>query len=217
LHAAIEVGRSRARRAVEALYLSVGAAALAILSSTLQWRMLRQVYAGHSLTDAAATANDTREMLIAGVQGIILLYAMVAFLVWLHRAYSDVRSVLRHQTAFTPGWAVGYWFVPLVNLVRPYQIMKELWRKSHAGPDGALPPPTIALWWGAWLLSGVSGRATVMLMKGAETIPQLLLVTLVDASGNVLTIAAGLLLIGLVRGIDRGIRTSTPAALSPAE
>jgi len=34
------------------------------------------------------------------------------------------------ESRFTPGWAVGYWFVPFVNLVRPYQIVADLWLRS---------------------------------------------------------------------------------------
>jgi uncharacterized BrkB/YihY/UPF0761 family membrane protein len=40
----------------------------------------------------------------------------LAWFIWLHRAVANARS-LGVPTECTPGWAVGWWFVPFANLV----------------------------------------------------------------------------------------------------
>jgi hypothetical protein len=53
-----------------------------------------------------------------------ILTAIVWFL-WLHRAVANARS-LGVQTEATPGWSVGWWFIPFANVVKPYQILRSL-------------------------------------------------------------------------------------------
>jgi hypothetical protein len=95
---------------------------------------------------------------------IVALASAVVMIVWLHRAYST--AVRRGATgnAWSPGWAVGGWFIPLGNLVIPKLIFNEVERLSHpdAGPEPILDrwrdKPTMAvghLWWGLLLVSAV--------------------------------------------------------------
>jgi hypothetical protein len=65
---------------------------------------------------------------------------------------------------FTPGWAVGWWFVPFANLVKPFQTVRELWKASDPGaPDwwGSETLPVIGWWWGGYvvfnILDGIAG------------------------------------------------------------
>lgn len=53
---------------------------------------------------------------------------------------------------FTPGWAVGWFFVPIANLFKPYQVVAEIYRASDpsADPDYwslAEVPRYLLLWW----------------------------------------------------------------------
>jgi hypothetical protein len=75
---------------------------------------------------------------------------------WLHRAYRNLRA-LGHLTDTTPGWAVGYWFIPFVCLVRPYNVVKELWEKSDA--QGYNSSSIVGWWWATCLVSSLIGLA----------------------------------------------------------
>ena len=53
-----------------------------------------------------------------------------SYFIWLYRTSINCRnfsSVFR----LTPGWAVGVYFVPFLNLFRPCQSMQEIWRVSR--------------------------------------------------------------------------------------
>ena len=64
------------------------------------------------------------------------------------------------QLDFTPGWSVGWYFLPIANLWKPYQAMKEIWRAS-ARPDkvdDAEVPGWLPLWWFLWLAFSITSK-----------------------------------------------------------
>ena len=60
------------------------------------------------------------------LQGGTFIVTGIVWLLWLHSSYGLLRYLGTKVTRFSPGWAVGCWFVPFVNLVRPYQVVEEL-------------------------------------------------------------------------------------------
>jgi hypothetical protein len=110
------------------------------------------------------------------------------------------------QTEITPGWAVGYWLVPFVNLFRPYMTMKELWQRSaSANAAGVVTaaPALLGLWWAAYLGAGFTGRAAAMTSSDATQLRDLSNSTLWSVVSNGMLILAGVFLILVVRQIDR--------------
>src|SRR4051812_38912574 len=59
------------------------------------------------------------------VQLALFIATVVTFLRWLHRAVR-LAGTIDADVGVTPGWAVGYWFVPFLNLYRPYQVVNHL-------------------------------------------------------------------------------------------
>ncbi|MFK7990545.1 MAG: DUF4328 domain-containing protein [Sandaracinaceae bacterium] len=93
-----------------------------------------------------------------GVIGSLFLSATF-FLLWFHRATHNARA-RGHDLTFSPGEAVGMWFVPFVNLVRPYQMMGELDRATaNDDRDDAVlhTAGDVGLWWGLWVVGGLLG------------------------------------------------------------
>jgi len=75
---------------------------------------------------------------------------------------------------------VGWFFVPLMNLFKPYQVVKEIWRGSDPGElAGGIPSGTalIGWWWGLRILSGVMGRLSTTFAKNGDTLDELIGVT----------------------------------------
>ena len=96
---------------------------------------------------------------------VVCIPTVILFLVWVHRASANLRFLGALGQRFSPGWAVGWWFIPLMNLSRPYQAMAEVWRGSD--PDllskGRIDwkygssAPLLGWWWGFWIASGLVG------------------------------------------------------------
>ena len=66
--------------------------------------------------------------------GVILFATMyILFLTWINKAYKNLVGFQTEGLKFSPGWAVGWFFVPVANYFKPYQVLKELWKAS--APD----------------------------------------------------------------------------------
>jgi hypothetical protein len=140
--------------------LAAGAVASALLAvyTLAEVRVLQRAVAGAAVTDAEVASAVFRDGVVS-LGGLVLWVATAAvLLVWFHRGYGNLRSIGTTAPRFGIGWAVGGWFVPFLNLVRPKQIADELWRASRpvgASPDGPGPTRmlTVHLWWTLWLAS----------------------------------------------------------------
>ena len=136
-------------------------------------------------------------------QFVVLVGGAVLFLVWLFRANANARALGADDMMVSPGWAVGWWFVPLANLVMPFVAMRELWKASAAPRDWQMEraSASIPFWWGCWILSNLAGVIAFRLELQPElaTAPALRVLSL---ASEVLAIPAALLLARIVAGIQ---------------
>lgn len=145
----------------------------------------------------------------ANAMDLLQLVAFVAtgsvWLLWLQQAYRNLRLVGTRRSRFSSGWAVAFWLIPFINLVRPYEIVKELWQRSEARNDrdsfDGLPAPAfIPWWWATCVLSGL-GRLHATLTVEAQAANSAAGLTNVAVLEDALGVVAAVLAIRLVRGI----------------
>ena len=91
---------------------------------------------------------------------VLNVISVMTFIRWFRRAYYNLH--LFANCKFTDGWAAGAWFVPVINLFRPYQIMKEMWEKiqkvikEKSGVVTKEKDSTIiSAWWILFLISNI--------------------------------------------------------------
>ena len=89
---------------------------------------------------------------------LVFLTTAVLYCVWIYRANQNARALGASEMRFTPGWSVGWFFIPILYLIRPYQAVKEIYRASDPDAEpGAWKdvrvPRVLAWWWGLWILS----------------------------------------------------------------
>ncbi len=195
------------------LCLSVAIAVLSIWSNYLQYEMLNDfkngVYASEAAAIADAEANDTRQQIIGMIYTLVLIATLICFLKWVYRANSNVRKLGAEGLTFTPGWSVGWFFVPFANLWKPYQAMKEIFKASKSPTDWAnqTSPPILGWWWGFWIISGFLGQASFRMSRGAEEIDELLVANVLALISDVIDIPSAIITIPLV-GILLGMQMS---------
>jgi hypothetical protein len=83
--------------------------------------------------------------------GAFTIAAEVVWLFWQHRATANLWSRGYVDLKIRPGWAVGWWFIPIASLFMPFVAMLELDRRST--PDGRprSASPLIGGWWASYL------------------------------------------------------------------
>ena len=81
----------------------------------------------------------------------------VLFLRMLYKAVQRAKGFATPFTYVSPGWAVGYWFIPLMNLYRPFEVVKALFKActAEAGGKPAAGEQLLGAWWALFLLSNI--------------------------------------------------------------
>lgn len=111
---------------------------IAVVSGYLQAELFIRAMNGETITWAEATSNDNREAAIGFGQTALYILAAILFLIWIHRSYKNLTSLNVSGLRFSPGWAVGWFFVPVMSLFRPYQVTSEIYRASTPHVDAAI-------------------------------------------------------------------------------
>ena len=73
---------------------------------------------------------DIAGLIVGLLQLPVVLTTGIVFLMWIHRANRNARGLGAEGMTFTPGWSVGWYFIPIANLWKPFQAMKEIWQAS---------------------------------------------------------------------------------------
>ena len=192
-------------------------AIVAVMSGCLQIELLSRVAGGSSITDVEAAQNDSRQQLIGILQVLLWIGTAVAFLIWFHRMHKNLPSLGESDLKYTPGWAVGGFFVPFLNLVRPLQVMREVWHGSDPerlkldeasnGPgirNRLGTPPLVGWWWALFLISAFAGNiASRLLLTENQPLPVLQDASILLVVSDLLDIPSSLVAIRLVSRLTK--------------
>ena len=167
-------------------------------------------------TSAFEMAGGSDEGSLAGLLASGVVWAIVSLTVWLgtavlvlswiYRANYNARELGASDMEFTPGWAVGWYFVPIAWFWKPYQAMRETW-KASANPSDWRGQPVASmlhwwwiLWivpfWGGWIVDWVLGRN--LDEAGAETVE-----AATGLVGTILDIPLTLVLLAIIGAVHR--------------
>jgi hypothetical protein len=135
---------------------------------------------------------------------------MVVFLIWFHRAYRNLQNLKANGLSDIPILATASFFVPILNLFRPYLVVQRIWRASD--PRFISPPESwtgspralsVRFWWFFFLSASV--LSTLRLLASAADQGRLgddeLIASQIASASNLCMIVAGLLLIFIIRVI----------------
>ena len=102
---------------------------------------------------------------VYGLVGIAQLAAIVVagvfFIRWFHRAHLNLTNFTDSSTSYNSRWAIWGFFVPFLNLVRPRQLMREVWDTTSRVEWSVSCAPQIA---------SVSGGGSFSLPVSLETL-----------------------------------------------
>lgn len=124
-----------------------------LVAIVMEMDLLHRDMRGARVTGAQIRASNWRLSSSANVADGIVLVTAIVWLVWQHRAQKNLEGLGATWLRFTPGWAVGWWFVPFASLVKPFQTVRELW-KASGDPHGwqmRSTSPLLGWWWGLYL------------------------------------------------------------------
>jgi hypothetical protein len=203
-----------------------------INSLTLQDRLRSATFI--ITTDPSGRSSGTQFSRISSpfssVGSLFGLATIVLWLIWQHRVTTNVWAQ-GIPIATSPGWAIGWWFIPFVNLVMPAVAVQRVYRASAPEKHSAW---LVAGWWLAWLgpaivvIPVVISKFLSPIIDGATRANNTQLPTVIDLSGAMHSIApwfvivsafqvmSALFAIMIVSGIDRAQEQMQPAMMAAA-
>jgi hypothetical protein len=139
---------------------------LVIVSSATAWvvvgfdiaeiRLLRRQEMGLATAVEKAAHHLTGEVLVK-IQMVLLAATLIAFMTWLYRSRANLRAFGTRHLRYPRNWTVFGFLIPVVNLVRPYQVVREVWQASDPSTtspsDWKTVKPSLLLraWWGTFV------------------------------------------------------------------
>lgn len=173
----------RAKVAVILIWIVMSISIITIISCYFQNVLLKKALRGESISSVVANSNDMRQSIIVISFLVFYIISAFTFIMWFRRAYFNLHLKVKNL-AHSEGWAAGSWFVPLMNLGRPFNIMKELFYESTRVLERAgvsekkeVNFNLISLWWGLWIFEGISDRALARYSKDHQQISELIFAT----------------------------------------
>jgi len=135
------------------------------LQAAVFWQranLIDMIEAGEPVSHADALGNDRLVNGLALVWLLAFIAAGGVFIWWFRRAYGNLPALGVPQK-YSPGWAVGAWFVPILNLFRPWKMTEEIWRGSSPDrTDGVkedIPRP-VSAWFFLLIAAGAISRGS---------------------------------------------------------
>lgn len=130
------------------------AAAIALI---YRMSLLRRLQSGGSVSQTQGEGADNAVVVVTTIWSFAFLATVVLWCVWQHRAQRSAGEITTGGLRFTPAWAVGWWFIPFANLVKPFQAVRELWKASHGGAawNERATWHVIGWWWGLWIAGNI--------------------------------------------------------------
>ena len=190
------------------LYAGIAISCVALVSNLLEYQLLDSVRAGFNPGNATLEGNDTRQAWVAALGLAVYLPTIPLVLMWIHRANYNVRQLGAHGLRFSPAGSVGWYFVPLLSLWRPYQAMKEIWKASMDPRDwpAVSVPRILPLWWAFWWVSNFLNSFHRNLWSRLGESPGIGELIGLNTLGQVVVlwdVALSLLLLAIMKGIQQ--------------
>ena len=136
---------------------------------------------------------------------MLVLAAIVLFCLFMARANRNARW-FRAPLSNSPGWAAGWFFVPIAFWWKPYYAMKEIWQGSD--PDPAVNPlqarvsALLPWWWAMFVLRTVAGMVSNQI-RDVKTPSDVIDASWIQVVGLPPSIAAAILAGVVVRALAR--------------
>ncbi len=201
----IKPNNQRAKNAILLIWIVLTFEIIALISSYFKYVLLQIVANGGQISTKAATAVDMRELIISILYLIAYIISAVTFIQWFRRAYYNLHLKISYLSQ-TEGWAAGSWFVPIVNLYRPFQIMLEMYQetkglltKKGIGVHHTFSTTMLGWWWTLWIINNIIGQFVFRYSMKAESIDELTTSTMASMIGNILGIPLALITIKVIK------------------
>ena len=158
--------------------------------------LLQRAAAGQTIASGESATVEWVGTILLSTQIALFVVTAGLFLCWLYLSRANLRAFGMRRMQYPRGWAIGGFFVPALNFIRPYQVVSEVWKASDPEAEDAFgwktseTPALVSIWWGAVVVYAVLELVTLaMHSSSGSSIAKFQIAhtaaTLADAAGAV--------------------------------
>ena len=193
--------RENAARAQQTITMFQGLVVVLGLVILADFGYINLVGNGRGADELTTAPLGIARSFLALVELVVLITAFILFIRWLRRAYWNLHALGR-PVEHSEGWAAGAWFVPFMNMFRPYSIVREVWRQTQlVAFEQVTPHGLLRAWWLLFIVHGIVSNVTNQMETKATTTEQLRSAAWGNAITALLMLGTALLTIQVVRRI----------------
>jgi len=157
--------------------------------------------------DAIADRADNFVSLAAFLNIGILIIAYFFGGRWIYKSNLNLQNISSNKLRFSPGWCVGWYFVPIFNIWKPYQAMKEIFLTSRriAIPNNKNSFPDIfIIWWIFWLIGGYLGSYYFRQSLNIDNLPleEIINLSMVSIIFDIIDLISIFMFLNIVKNIN---------------
>lgn len=141
---------------------------------------------------AAAEQSDFRQMIVGYSQIALYIITAIVFATWIYAASRNCHAVSSNKLEYSPGWSIGWFFIPIFNLFKPYMAMRQTWNISGSpqGQPDAPGPVLLKAWWLLFLFENSAARIAFRMGSRAEELSDILDYNLATLFADTLSVPA---------------------------
>ncbi|MDR0516775.1 MAG: DUF4328 domain-containing protein [Fibromonadaceae bacterium] len=199
----LELNERNAKQAILLIWIVLVLKIVSLASGYAHYNLLQTIASGTEVSEERIDESDSRESIIAWISVIVFIVSVITFIRWFKRAYSNLHKKV-NNLSYTAGWAVGSWFVPIINLYRPYKIMKELYLETKKIVNKEnLSTHLLVPWWVLWLTYCSMSKVIARSLLSAKTLEGIIYATGLDMIGNIIGIILALITIKVIEDYSK--------------
>ena len=204
----IQDNTKRAQSLIITFWVIIGCSFLAMLSGYYELLLLERIQLDKEISYFEISISEFSQGMLGISQTILFIIASIMFIRWFRRAYANLHrsgiKYLKHKE----NMAVWSFFIPIVSLYWPYQIMKEIWSETQyqikkLDPRYSLQNGEwmIGVWWALFIISGIIGNFIFRSTLKEETLEQAITGSQALILSDFLDIPEALLVILIVKKV----------------
>ncbi|TRZ43181.1 DUF4328 domain-containing protein [Robertkochia solimangrovi] len=181
---------------------------IAILSNIMELQLLYKMQV-EEVNLTILENNDLRQSIIGFLQLGLTIASIVVFLNWFRRSYGNLHRLGVHPNQ-SESATIWTWFVPILNLFRPFQIMKEIWyetqftiRKSDVTFQIKEGDLLLGTWWILFIATGILGRIIFQNAMSSETVEEYITGSTLTLFSDILDFAGAITVIVIVKNVSK--------------
>jgi hypothetical protein len=204
----IKPNDKRAKVTVIVFYVIIAVNAVYLLFSLYSKSFYTNIANGVYYTDQSIMLVAGGEMAMGIAHFSANLVCIIMFVMWFRRAYENLNRIGKYGTQTSDSMAFWGFVIPILNLFKPYQMMKEVWHKTQQTTrdindeyEHSQSAGFILIWWLCFVVLRFVNQISVRMNLKAETYEDFASNTSFDMFASILDIVCALLTIYMIKKV----------------